>query len=162
MNASAAAERSLLPVTKLIPVLQTLKPVEDAASDILLAALSEALDTALVSKFGVSQWVGTVSRLCGRDIDLLPPVGLPPDKCPDIPDSSTQLSPKQDEVGARLFQACAAQKMTSVEATIAFLSVATYAAGACKLTRKGWKEYARKVWDLWHADAKAAQRSYYE
>ena len=162
MKVSAAAERSLLDTSKLVSLLMAIKPPEDASDDVLLASLSEAMDTAIASKFNVNQWVSTVSRLCGRDIDLLPPVGLPPAKCPDIPDSSNQLSEKQDEIGSRLFQACASQQMTSVEATVAFLSIATYAAGACRLTRKGWKEYARKVWDLWHADAKAAQRSYYE
>ncbi len=162
MNVSAAAERVLLDPTKLVPILLAVQPDTDASDDVLLASLSEALDTAIASKFNVNQWVSTVSRLCGRDIDLLPPVGLPPAKCPDIPDSSNQLSEQQDTIGARLFQACASQQLTSVEATLAFLSIATYAAGACRLTRKGWKEYARKVWDLWHADAKAAQRSYYE
>lgn len=152
---SSAALRHLTPRVAVLHLIGALKP-DDVASDVLLACLSEAMDLAAASKFTEYQWVSNVSRLCGKDADLLPPVRMEADKCPDIPDSSTSLSYKQDAIGMRLFDACGRQQLSSVQASIACLMVATIAAEACGLTRKGWKEYARTVWSLWHDDAAAA------
>lgn len=151
---SAAASRNITQKAQVLHLLAALLP-DDTADDVLLACLSEAMDLATVSKFSEFMWVSTVSRLCGRDTDLLPPVRMEVAKCPDIPDFSTHLSQKQDAIGLRVFDACRQQNLTSVQASIGCLMLATLAAEACGLTRRGWKEYARKVWELWHVEAKS-------
>lgn len=149
---SSAALRHITPKAQVLHLLGALKQ-EDQANDVLLACLSEAMDLATASKFNERMWVETISRLSGKDADLLPPVEMRKAKCPDIPDASTELSVAQDDVGMRLFDECGRQGMSSVQATLACLMVATVASEACGLTRRAWKEYARKVWELWHADA---------
>ena len=153
---STSAYRAITPTRELVPILQSLTPA-DKADDILIAAMSEAMDLAVASQYTRLQWIRDVSRLCGKDSDLLPPVRFETAKCPDIPDFPTNLSAEQDDIGMKIFSACSHQSMTSVQATLACLMVATMAAESCGLTRRAWKEYAQKIWELWHVEAKTAR-----
>ena len=153
---STAAYRGITPTREVVPLLRTLTPA-DKADDILIAAMSEAMDLAVASQYTRLQWSIDVSRLCGKDADLLPPVRFEPAKCPDIPDFPTNLSAEQDAIGSKIFSACSQQNMTSVQATLACLMIGTMAAESCGLTRRAWKEYAQKMWELWHVEAKTAR-----
>lgn len=153
---STSAYRAITPTKELVPILRTLTPA-DKADDILIASMSEAMDLAVASQYTKIQWARDISRLCGKDADLLPPVRFEPAKCPDIPDFPTNLTSGQDEIGSKIFSACSHQSLTSVQAALACLMIATMAAESCGLTRRAWKEYAQKIWELWHDEAKTAR-----